>query len=585
MYVGRTFSWRTAVVVVLLATVGLAVGAAGPASAQSDANAQPGGVSGCTTIDSPGTYELTTDVSASTTDTCIRVTAGDVVFEGNDHRINNTDFEKGTGINVTGQSSTTVTNVTIRNVTVTSWDRGIALGKFRSGEQFVDGATIADVNVSSNDDGVRVRYPARNATIRDTVMTENDDPLIVEANGAVLRNVTAVNNSGTAIEFDDSSDSDDPPGLEATLRDVNASGNDGEGIQLSGDDTGLPGSTLTNITAINNRLDGIEIDSSDVTLRNALLVNNNRGVGVDGHNVTHVNVTAYGNVGDDVKTDENGTARGVVVENESDTRLLTYFERENRVILNEPPGPPDYEKRGIVDVARYVSVRDRGRVDAKQLNFKTFIGPEQDAGDVTQLHKLECDNECSWTPVSTLDGGVETDPTLLAPSLGPDDAPTVEYAGQSWNYRVWYNVTEPDATTYALFTIERPAPDGSIALSPSPPTAGESVTFNGSSFNDSDTNVTGYNWTFVGESGIVGSGTGATTTQTFDSAGSYTAILSLATENLSRVRVEKTFEVESSTTSTPTPVTTKEEGPGFGPVAALAALVVLAVLAVRRRPD
>jgi len=52
--------------------------------------AAPTPVNACTTIDSPGEYQLTADVANSGQNACIRVTSDDVMLDGNGHTLDGT---------------------------------------------------------------------------------------------------------------------------------------------------------------------------------------------------------------------------------------------------------------------------------------------------------------------------------------------------------------------------------------------------------------------------------------------------------------------------------------------------------------
>lgn len=45
-------------------------------------------VDSCTTIDEPGRYELTKDITASDENNCIEITASNVILDGREHTIN-----------------------------------------------------------------------------------------------------------------------------------------------------------------------------------------------------------------------------------------------------------------------------------------------------------------------------------------------------------------------------------------------------------------------------------------------------------------------------------------------------------------
>lgn len=81
-------------------------------------------ITSCTTISEPGQYALRRDIggSAGLSDSCITIQANNVVLNGFGHTVNGGGATNSTGIRVEGNS---VTDVTIRAVTVTSWNRGI----------------------------------------------------------------------------------------------------------------------------------------------------------------------------------------------------------------------------------------------------------------------------------------------------------------------------------------------------------------------------------------------------------------------------------------------------------------------------
>ncbi|WP_255196434.1 right-handed parallel beta-helix repeat-containing protein [Halorarius litoreus] len=99
------------------------------------------GVTSCRTIDEPGRYELTTDITNGSTDACIRITADDVVFDGNGHVIDGVNATEGSGI-TTPLVSRLRSNVTVANVTVTNWQFGVEYKAFESGR--IENVTVTD---------------------------------------------------------------------------------------------------------------------------------------------------------------------------------------------------------------------------------------------------------------------------------------------------------------------------------------------------------------------------------------------------------------------------------------------------------
>lgn len=81
-------------------------------------------ISSCNVISSPGNYILTQNLTNSAELYCIKITSSDVILDGAGYTIQGTDVEYSKGILVYN-SSQTLTNVTIKNLTITNWFSGI----------------------------------------------------------------------------------------------------------------------------------------------------------------------------------------------------------------------------------------------------------------------------------------------------------------------------------------------------------------------------------------------------------------------------------------------------------------------------
>lgn len=121
----------------LLALAALS-GTAGVVGTASAANA----VGGCTTIDQPGAYTLDADVTDSGQSTCIEITASDVVLDGQGHAIDGTNATDSVAIQV-GSTPGALSNVTVRDVTVTDWEIGV---NTTATGGLVEGSTFARMN-------------------------------------------------------------------------------------------------------------------------------------------------------------------------------------------------------------------------------------------------------------------------------------------------------------------------------------------------------------------------------------------------------------------------------------------------------
>ncbi|WP_158058785.1 right-handed parallel beta-helix repeat-containing protein [Halorussus halophilus] len=123
--------------VVVLVAAAVALVNTGIAGA-SDAGATP--VSSCRTITDPGVYELTRDVAGD--GPCIEIQTSDVTIDGNGYTVSQASG-LGPGAGVLADDTGQLTNVTVRNVTVTEFGVGVW---FRG----VDNGEIRNVNASCN---------------------------------------------------------------------------------------------------------------------------------------------------------------------------------------------------------------------------------------------------------------------------------------------------------------------------------------------------------------------------------------------------------------------------------------------------
>lgn len=199
---------RRAVVVTVVALV--AVSLAGPVSAQSAANATP--VDSCTTIDKPGHYVLTRDITGSSVGeeaACIEITASNVVFDGGGHTLSGNGSGHGIEVNGTAGSVSNVTverlhaedwsigvfflaaeNGTIRNTVTNDSTEGIALAA-SSGNRIVDNTAY------DNAIGIAIGGESHNNTVRDALAVENKWGIHFErkSGGNTVTNSVARNNS------------------------------------------------------------------------------------------------------------------------------------------------------------------------------------------------------------------------------------------------------------------------------------------------------------------------------------------------------------------------------------------------------
>jgi parallel beta-helix repeat protein len=121
-------------------------------------------INSCTVISTPGTYTLTSDINDSTAVKCIQITSSDVTLEGGGHTIVGGSTASSRGIYVNNPSQQ-LTNVVIRNVTLSSWGNGIVF-------ENVDNSRIRN-NIIHFNILCGIYLAGSNNTIRNNVIERN----------------------------------------------------------------------------------------------------------------------------------------------------------------------------------------------------------------------------------------------------------------------------------------------------------------------------------------------------------------------------------------------------------------------------
>ncbi|WP_135827176.1 right-handed parallel beta-helix repeat-containing protein [Halorussus ruber] len=137
-------------VALALAVGGGAVVGAGLTGAASPTDAAQNSIDSCTTIDQSGTYVLTKDIEnggkTPISKSCITITADDVTFDGDGHRIDGRGVSHTKAIAVKDAEG-----VTVENVEVNDWHAGLLVKQ--------GSATLQNVTTFSNAYGVRLEQP------------------------------------------------------------------------------------------------------------------------------------------------------------------------------------------------------------------------------------------------------------------------------------------------------------------------------------------------------------------------------------------------------------------------------------------
>jgi parallel beta-helix repeat protein len=151
-------------------------------------------VDGCGTIEEPGRYVLTRNITNNlgtrTSQNCLWINASDVVLEGAGHRIDGIGVTDSIGIYVGSPKSTE--NVTVRNLTVSDWHKGVW-------HRGVRGGVLRNVTASDNAIGLGIEN-ATDTRVIDNAASENLIGIrVTRSSLAALSGNTFENNHGAGL--------------------------------------------------------------------------------------------------------------------------------------------------------------------------------------------------------------------------------------------------------------------------------------------------------------------------------------------------------------------------------------------------
>ncbi len=214
-------------------------------------------INSCTTISEPGEYMLNRTIADSSAVNCIIITSNDVVFNGTGYTIDgafiwNPDYH---GIYVYN-STTSLTNITVKNLKVTDWYHGIFYNNVINGK-------ITDNIGTSNVDNIELRSSDKITVINNKAHLNYNGIFLSSSNGNILTNNTVTYNNmqfnSAGIIISSSSNN--------ILTNNNASSNTAFGIFLDYSSNNI----LTDNTANSNGNYGIFLQSSS---NNNIIANN-----------------------------------------------------------------------------------------------------------------------------------------------------------------------------------------------------------------------------------------------------------------------------------------------------------------------
>lgn len=283
-------------------------------------------IDGCTTIDEPGRYVLGRALLDREADTSIRIAAGDVVLDGDGHRVDGVGAFGSAGVLVRAGGTRTLANVTVRDLRATGWDDAIRLvgvdrgavvgtiaGDSRVGLSLVDasGTRVVD-NVARGNRLYGIAVYEASAGNRFANNTAADNGLsgvhLVEAG---VRNNTLVGTTATGNGFGVVLVEAGDNRLVGTV----ARGNDVAGVWLS--------------AAVGNRIVGGRVENR---FYGVYLADNSRSNVATG-------VTAVGNaVGVRLRSSDRNRVANNTVRDSTDTAILLISSDDNVVVDNRGSG-------------------------------------------------------------------------------------------------------------------------------------------------------------------------------------------------------------------------------------------------------
>jgi len=255
-----------------------------------------GQVSSCTTISAPGTYILTTNILNSGATKCIEITSSNVIFDGAGYTVDGIDTQSTYGVYVYN-SSTTLNNVSVKNLRVTDWWDGITFQNAQNG-------SISNNTASSNaNDGILIDSSSNNTLTNNTANSNSDSGIFLQSssNNNIITNNTANSNSRSGIRLVDSSDYNNISNNTANL-------NTYEGIYFYSSNN----NTLTNNTANSNSY-GIYLETSSSNTLTSNTANSN---------YYGITLISFSNNNTLTSNTANFNSRGIVLESSS-SNILT----------------------------------------------------------------------------------------------------------------------------------------------------------------------------------------------------------------------------------------------------------------------
>ena len=264
-------------------------------------------VTGCMVIKNPGVYVLTNDIVNSTSSVCIDIQSSDVIFDGQGFVVDGTG--SGDGIKVYNYS-VTVSNITIRNVTLSEWSSGINVYGSKNVNliNLVITNGIVAVEISSSN----------NLTINNSLLEDNTHGGVnarYSENLVISGNIIQNNGEGpwtySGVQIDNSND--------VTISDNYFFENGYRGIYLGSTDN----VTISNNSILNSYSDGILISGTNVNVileNNTVQFSGGNGFSIGSSNITIESCISESNRGNGVRIEGSNIIilNCTILDNEND---------------------------------------------------------------------------------------------------------------------------------------------------------------------------------------------------------------------------------------------------------------------------
>ena len=446
-----------------------------------------------TEIDVSGVYELQNDISSD--ETCIEITADDVVLDGKGKAITGVDNPTSGeyAVHVDG-----ATNVTVRNVTVETWGQGTGIYV----EQASD-VTVRNVEATDN------RFAIRNRIV----------------DGFTIDSVRAEGSAAPGLELVDSSN--------GVVIDVVSIDNDDEGwggaIRLSERwNTETSNVTLDNVATKHSHSAGIAVEAGDVR---DISISNSTVIGSDGSGMV---ISATGVDVTDSRVLDND-AYGIQLGEDSEATLTNIESRENAETALRVDGSPDVT----------VEALDIGDSSAANTTLSIAEAVDVELGSATPPD----DDPAGFVPIQRyFSADALSDDGLLDVSVGyePEDVTEIDESTLSlWTYDGdWSEVSESTVdtgeqtvsatmeafSTVGVFGEGDVSPSASFTFDPDQPTAGQEVAFDAAESSSPNGEIEQYRWDFTGDGEFDETVEDPETTTTFEETDEYTVTLEIEDE-------------------------------------------------------